>query len=214
MTASSIADITGHGYNSRWKQFDRYTKNKGSPPQTDDWNESAAMNWGHEMEPVAIEELEVTNPTFQKYGGVQPGLIWHPSPIVPIGATLDKLYYDSETDTVINVEIKCPFYKRPPLMKEDIALKYLIQVQIQMACTGIKVSYLYFWHKECTSLFKVQRDDLLIWILIEDVYQFREDLKMKNRGSDNRKNKKKYQNYFDQNLNSMVECVEIRNRVF
>ena len=89
---------------------------------------SAAMQWGTETEPQARMAYELT------YGVevVEVGFVTHRT-ITGFGASPDGLVGHDGL-----IEIKCPNTAThiDTLLKEEVPSKYIIQMQVQMACTG------------------------------------------------------------------------------
>lgn len=130
---------------------------------------NAAMQWGTDTEPRAVETY-----AFERAATVQPAaFVPHPE-IADSGASPDGLIGDDGL-----IEVKCPNTAThlDYLLTQTIPAKYITQMQWQMACTGRRwcdfVSYdprlpdhLAMWVK------RVPRDDAMIADLETSVREF------------------------------------------
>ncbi len=109
-----------------------------------------ATEYGQLNEPMAL--LGFVN----KYGYAvnEVGFYVHPD-YSWLGASPDGIFENNMGEQCI-LEIKCPFGLRNDLLPEFKSLEqqphYYAQVQIEMACTGIKQAHFYQWNKYADSL--------------------------------------------------------------
>lgn len=179
VTASRVADLmatTKTGYSaSRANYMAELICERLTGQQAERFS-NAAMAWGTETEPQARAAYEfITDASVQEVG-----LIDHPS-IAMFGASPDGLI---GADGLI--EIKCPNTAThiETLLGEVVPGKYVIQMQVQMACTGRAwcdfVSFdprlpsdLQLWIK------RVQRDDVAIQSIEAETVKFLGELDAK-----------------------------------
>lgn len=98
------------------------------------------LSWGHEQEPIAIEEYEkVTGRMCEETGRVL-----HPT-IPNYAASPDRFTYDGEEKMVVEVKSPTPkvYMKYRSEIKDNATLKsveprYFYQVEAQLMCTGCK----------------------------------------------------------------------------
>ena len=179
VTASRVADLmatTKAGYSaSRANYMAELICERLTGQQAERFS-NAAMQWGTDVEPQARAAYEfITDASVQEVG-----LIDHPS-IAMFGASPDGLI---GADGLI--EIKCPNTAThiETLLGEAVPGKYVIQMQVQMACTGRAwcdfVSFdprlpadLQMWVK------RVQRDDAAIQTIEAETVKFLGELDAK-----------------------------------
>lgn len=131
VTASRVADLmatTKSGYSaSRANYMAELICERLTGQQAERFS-NAAMQWGTDVEPQARAAYEFTTDASVQ----EVGLIDHPS-IAMFGASPDGLI---GVDGLI--EIKCPNTAThiETLIGETVPGKYVIQMQVQMACTG------------------------------------------------------------------------------
>lgn len=155
ITASAVASVLGVGYQSPKALFQSYFLNTAvltangdlvesrEIKETKETKETYPMIRGKRLEETALSQFRqgLAKKTGDRLVGIyRPGLLYHPQKYW-LGATSDGLVFF--TDGLIeNLEIKIP-------MKLDRQkgpeLKYLIQVQFQMAIHKLLTSYLYIW---------------------------------------------------------------------
>jgi len=178
VTASRIADVmakTKTGPSASRSNYlaqlltERLT---GKPPESGFVN--AAMEWGTEQEPFARAAYSAKTGEFVE----ECGFIDHPT-IANAGASPDGVIANGE----LLVEIKCPttsthleyiFDGKPPL-------KYLYQIQFQMAVTGAKAADFCSFdprlpEKYRLFIVRVPRDDKLILAIETEVRAFLSEL--------------------------------------
>ncbi len=115
-----------------------------------EFNGNIATEYGTLHEPIAIMDY------INKTGCVidEVGFIVHPEHEW-LGASPDGIATNLHDQKYI-LEVKCPFGLRNDLLPEFKSLEqqphYYAQVQIEMACTGIKQAHFYQWNKYGDSL--------------------------------------------------------------
>jgi len=115
-----------------------------------EFNGNIATEYGTLHEPIAIMDY------INKTGNVidEVGFIVHPEHEW-LGASPDGIFENNMGEQCI-LEIKCPFGLRNELLPQFKPLAeqphYYAQVQIEMACTGIKQAHFYQWNKYGDSL--------------------------------------------------------------
>lgn len=176
VTASRIADVTaktktGWGASRANYMAELLVERLTGNPTEGFMN--AAMQWGKDQEPAARETYEfITAATVE-----QAPFVGHPN-IAMAGASPDGFV---GTDGL--VEIKCPnsATHSDTLLGENIAGKYVAQMQWQMACTGRKwCDWVSFDPRFPVSMRmfvqRVPRDDAMIKELEKAVTEFLFDL--------------------------------------
>ncbi len=135
---------------------------------------SAAMQRGTDLEPFARSAYEVDKAVMT----VETGLILHPR-IDGFGASPDGLVGDRGM-----LEIKCPNTAThiDTLLGAELAQKYFLQMQWQMACTGRQWCDFVSYDPrlpETMRLFvdRVRRDDIAIQAIEKDVTDFLTELR-------------------------------------
>ena len=115
-----------------------------------EFNGNIATEYGTLHEPIAIMDY------INKTGCVidEVGFIVHPEHEW-LGASPDGIFENNMGEQCI-LEIKCPFGLRNELLPQFKPLAeqphYYAQVQIEMACTGVKQLYFYQWNQYADSL--------------------------------------------------------------
>ncbi|NGX60488.1 MAG: hypothetical protein KR126chlam3_01663, partial [Chlamydiae bacterium] len=125
--------------------------------------ESTAMHRGKHLEPAARK-------AFEKETGlvVWPNVLIHPEHEFII-ASLDGITMDGKAA----VEIKCPGQKTHQMaLNGEIPRHYQIQMQHQLAVTGLKEMFYYSYDGQRGVTLKVQRDNALIEALFEKEQEF------------------------------------------
>ncbi|MDN3506511.1 MAG: YqaJ viral recombinase family protein [Simkaniaceae bacterium] len=125
--------------------------------------ESAAMHRGKQLEPAARK-------AFEKETGlvVWPNVLIHPEHEFII-ASLDGITMDGKAA----VEIKCPGEKTHQMaLSGEIPKHYQIQMQHQLAVTGLQEMFYYSYDGQRGVTLKVQRDNALIKALLEKEQEF------------------------------------------
>lgn len=125
--------------------------------------ENAAMRRGKQLEAQARKAFE------QKTGlVVWPNVLIHPEHEFII-ASLDGITMGGQAA----VEIKCPGGKTHQMaLSGEIPKHYQIQMQHQLAVTGLKEMFYYSYDGQSGVTIKVQRDDVLIKTLLEKEQEF------------------------------------------
>lgn len=125
--------------------------------------ENAAMQRGKQLEAQARKAFE------QETGlVVWPNVLIHPEHEFII-ASLDGITMDGQAA----VEIKCPGEKTHQMaLSGEIPKHYQIQMQHQLAVTGLKEMFYYSFDGQSGVILKVQRDDALITTLLEKEQEF------------------------------------------
>jgi len=176
VTASRLADVvakTKTGYSTSRANYmaelicERLTGTQGA------FYSNAAMQWGTETEPMARAAYEGVVGALV----IETGFIPH-NTIAMAGASPDGLVDDDGL-----VEIKCPITAThiDTLLGQSVPIRYNIQMQWQMACTGRKwCDFVSFDPRmpEGMQIFikRVDRDDVLISELEKEVISFLTEL--------------------------------------
>lgn len=176
VTASRLADVvakTKTGYSTSRANYmaelicERLTGTQGA------FYSNAAMQWGTETEPMARAAYEGVVGALV----IETGFIPH-NTITMAGASPDGLVGDDGL-----VEIKCPITAThiDTLLGQSVPIRYNIQMQWQMACTGRKwCDFVSFDPRmpEGMQMFvkRVDRDDSLISELEKEVISFLTEL--------------------------------------
>lgn len=165
-TASEIPSILGCGYKSPKVLYNEKTGLKPVSPLV---NLSPPVQWGKEKEDMAVEEFLTSHKEFY---AIRPGLIFHPTR-KNIAASADRILVkevpvevQGDTDLFrpswIPLEVKCPWKQLVPSFLEDIPAKWLVQVQVQLACFQAPFGLLYIWRPDDRETYIVQRDDVFL----------------------------------------------------
>lgn len=179
VTASRVADLmatTKTGYSaSRANYMAELICERLTGQQAERFS-NAAMQWGTDVEPQARAAYEfITDASVQEVG-----LIDHPS-IAMFGASPDGLI---GADGLIEIKCQNTATHIETLLGEVVPGKYVIQMQVQMACTGRAwcdfVSFdprlpgdLQLWIK------RIQRDDVAIQNIEAETVKFLGELDAK-----------------------------------
>lgn len=171
-SASSIPNIVGYGYDSRFVYYLRCTGLR----QKEDMSENVAIQHGVENEPRARDDF------IRKYPHIyfcNPGFLLHPEyPF--IGATSDGFGWDSKKEMPVSIEFKCPFISGNVQSTRDIKENYLIQVTVQMACTGFQLAYLHYWFEEEESVtFEIPFCEKVWDCILKAVQDFAKEVELK-----------------------------------
>lgn len=125
--------------------------------------ENAAMQRGKQLEAQARKAFELETGLV-----VWPNVLIHPEHEFII-ASLDGITMDGQAA----VEIKCPGEKTHQIaLNSEIPKHYQIQMQHQLAVTGLKEMFYYSYDGQNGITLKVQRDDALIETLLEKEQEF------------------------------------------
>ena len=125
--------------------------------------ENTAMQRGKQLEAEARKAFELETGFV-----VWPNVLIHPEHEFII-ASLDGITMDVQ----VAVEIKCPGEKTHQMaLNEEIPKHYQIQMQHQLAVTGLKEMFYYSYDGQSGMILKVQRDDALIETLLEKEQEF------------------------------------------
>lgn len=179
VTASRTADVmakTKSGYSTSRANYMAQLITERLTGQANEGFSSAAMQWGTDTEPQARMAYELmTGETVE-----ETGFVLHPT-IKLFGASPDGLV---GSDGLI--EIKCPNTAThiDTLLSGKVPRKYIIQMHVQMICTGRKwcdfVSFdlrlsgqIFFWVQ------RVHRDDDICKDIETEVVAFLKELDMK-----------------------------------
>jgi predicted phage-related endonuclease len=141
--ASVAPNILGVGYISSAKQFNLYM---GIVKRQEN---NCAMDYGNVFEPEAIKGFYEHFPQFI---GIRTGMILHPK-CEFVGATPDQILIH-KTRGMYNMEVKCPFNQKVAEIAQ-FPYKYIVQVQIQMACIGVKETIFLIWTPEKAVVYLV-----------------------------------------------------------
>jgi len=177
VTASRIADVcartkTGWGA-SRKNYMAELVAERLTGTRVEGFTNSA-MQWGTDVEP----EARIAYEFYRDATVVETGFAPHPS-IAETGASPDGLVRDDGL-----VEIKCPNTAThiETLLGAELAQKYFLQMQWQMACTGRQWCDFVSYDPrlpETMRLFvdRVKRDDVAIKAIEKDVSDFLTELR-------------------------------------
>lgn len=125
--------------------------------------ENAAMQRGKQLEAQARKAFELETGLV-----VWPNVLIHPEHEFII-ASLDGITMDGQAA----VEIKCPGEKTHQMaLNGEIPRYYQIQMQHQLAVTGLQEMFYYSYDGQSGVSLKVQRDDALIETLLEKEQEF------------------------------------------
>lgn len=128
-------------------------------------------------------------------------------------ATPDALLRDRIHNKIVNVEIKCP--KRAYDMGVNLRTKenawslfkrsYFIQIQHQMICTGIDVSYLIIFVPSKTiennmAIFRIYRDNQYIKYMLDNYFQAMKESENENKYKSESGEKQHNQNIVDERI--------------
>lgn len=125
--------------------------------------ENPAMQRGKQLEAEARRAFEL-----------ETGLVMWPNVLIHsehefIIASLDGITMDGQ----VAVEIKCPGQRSHKMaLKGEIPKHYQIQMQHQLAVTGLQEMFYYSYDGQNGVTFKIQRDDALIETLLEKEQEF------------------------------------------
>jgi len=169
-TASEIPSILGCGYKSPKVLYNEKIGVKPVSPLVD---LSPPVQWGKEKEDVAVEEFLATHKEFY---AIRPGLLFHPTR-KNIAASADRILVkevlaeepcevqgdeDPFLPRWIPLEVKCPWKNPVPAFLVDIPTKWLVQVQIQLACFQAPYGLLYVWRPDDRETYIIRRDDVFL----------------------------------------------------
>ena len=179
VTASKIADViakTKTGVSASRENYSTQITLERLTGQKAEFYTNAAMEWGTATEPQARSAYEVYRDVFVD----EVGFIDHPT-IAMSGASPDGFVGEDGL-----VEIKCPESKTQmeTLLNQKVPTKYMPQMQWQMACTGRKwCDFVSFDPRMPANLQifvqRVERNDLYIKMLEEEVTKFLEEIDQK-----------------------------------
>lgn len=192
ITASMVPEVFGWGCKGRsTKHYVELFKGNIVKETPTDFEQSC-FDYGHRSEPLAANEFL---DTYKQYVGIKPGFIFHPE-IPWLGASPDLFCVEDHSFVqfnftsplnIINVEVKAPFLKKIPEINSNIPIRNIIQVQVQMACTGLKETLLYIWSETNRSCWRVPRNEKFIEDIIHNLRLFKRlvetDYKLPFRGS-------------------------------
>ena len=109
------------------------------------------LQHGKTQEPKALEDWLSKHPEFS---GIQPGFLYSKN-YAWLGCSLDHVClrnyeslsfkFPSKNNTILNLEIKCPFSGKIPQDKTEVKVNHVIQTQYQMFCSGITETCLYYY---------------------------------------------------------------------
>ena len=176
ITASEIPNVFCQGYHSRsavWAKY-AYRKDYAEPSEF----AKTLMDHGKDGEEIAVTKM-ASVPSLRNFIFFRPGMIRH-AVHHNIGATVDMIGISVWDETVpmddwqsktVGVEVKCPIGD-PPMNVEEVKSNYIIQVQIQMACTGLNEIYLFYWYNSSATVYLIKRHQALIEFLLEGTTNF------------------------------------------
>ena len=156
ISASAVASACGFGFDSSRKLARRYLQ-QCSPTKS-----NAAMAYGTEHEDEALATFNELMPQFKT---LTVGSIFSPQ-YEWMSASLDALIVDEARGVLANLEIKCPYHSH--YAREVPDFKYVIQTYVQMHCTNLDHSIIFYWMPDtalCTA-FYIGEFDNNFWNLI------------------------------------------------
>jgi hypothetical protein len=113
----------GVGYSAPINQYRKFV---GIPVTETGGRE--AMAWGTEHEPTALKRFFEICPQFD---GIKPGLLLHEDEHACLGASLDNLIWDRNSQELINLEVKCTYYKQEaPQASHELQTRHIVQIQV------------------------------------------------------------------------------------
>jgi len=145
---------------------------KRGVPQPD--NENAAMRWGLRLEQAiadqAVEQLRDNMPDL--FAVEFPFTVWR-HPDAPLAATPDRVLFDAPADPVVAGLLECKTARSAADWIDGPPLYYQVQVQAQLACTGLSHAWLaVLIGGSDFRLFSQQRNDLFIKRMLDAVRKF------------------------------------------
>ena len=164
LSASNIPDALGHGYKSTMELYQLYIGEKTS--KIDPFLEQI-LEHGKKQEPNALKDWLSKHPMF---GGIQPGFLYSKQ-YSWLGCSLDHIClknYEAldfkfpTQNSLLNLEIKCPFTGKIPQDISQVKVNHVIQTQYQMFCSGITESCLYYYTLGLQSGWHIKKDDEFI----------------------------------------------------
>lgn len=173
-TASNIANVFGFGFQTRKAYFESFRK----PKQVANKFLQTMLDYGNENEENAWRQFlsESRYELYQNKMGIYSG-----GPDTPwMLATPDAIGFNGAAWHL--VELKCPFSRKIPLDLDEVPLKYVLQLQIQMHCfrfvdmNRVFWGKLYFWSESSTSCFTVTYSGELMDAVVAELKVFREDV--------------------------------------
>ena len=167
-TASIIPSVLGVGYMSPCKLFHLMSLQAGCEStitsNTETKTSNPAIEWGSNNEPLAVNQLVADY--MPDWYPLECGLKLHPA-LPHIGATPDRILIHSDGDHSgsstlsalewLPLEVKCPWKRELPTTVEDIPLKWLMQVQIQLDCLSIQTGLLHIWRPFESKTFLISK---------------------------------------------------------
>ena len=127
------------------------------------------MQWGRQHEAVAVRLFAKHN---RQWPALECGIVKHPE-FSSIGASPDRLLVHTALPLQwLPLEIKCPYKRALPNSVEEIPLKWLMQVQVQLDCLQADKGVLYLWRPSGAVGFMVYRDDQFAAHYLATVKQF------------------------------------------
>jgi hypothetical protein len=187
VTASIIPNLFGLGFDSPKKQFDMA---KGTYVKEVSEQTQILLDYGHLSEPRAIFFLKnyfasIANANQEKVYFVQPGLMVHPI-FTFLAASSDGLLvrWKDFKMSLLNVEIKCPFYGSIPESINEIKPRVILQIQTQLACNKLKRSLLVYWSPKKVRMFVIPAHKDLQDLIEIVAHQFARDLRRGKEGED------------------------------
>lgn len=172
VTASRIADVTARtksGYGAARLAYMRQLLSERLTGMPTEIYANSAMRWGTDMEPHAVV-------AYEDLAGIETepvGFLTHPT-LAFAGASPDRLVGDRGL-----LEVKCPQTSThvDTLLSGEVAEKYILQMQWQMACSGREWCDFVSFDPRLPPAYalyskRVERDDKLIAWLEGEVMTF------------------------------------------
>lgn len=173
-TASSVANIFGFGFQSRKAYFESFRKPKIAANKF----LQTMLDYGNANEENAWRQF-LADSNYELYQN-QLG-IYSAGPESPwLLATPDAIGFNGIAWHL--VELKCPYSRKIPQDVDEVPLKYVLQLQIQMHCfrfpdmNSVAWGKLYFWSETEDSCFTVTYNKDLMEMVIKELRLFREDV--------------------------------------
>jgi len=167
LTGSVVPDVCGFGYKSRTERWRLSTGKKKE--ETNDYLQ-ALYDYGHEQEPHAKATLEME--LGLEEDTIQETSLWFNPAYPHLSATPDGLFHVDEE--LLVVELKCPQNTQTVIVGEKKWICYIIQLAVEIMCTGASGGVLFVYHPEQECLMTYwPRDRELEKLILSYVDDFR-----------------------------------------
>jgi hypothetical protein len=166
ITASMVSEFYDLGFES-WKNL---MHPEGKIKKTNE-----AMEWGRSCEDPAVESFLFYH---KYYFAVTPGLLTKNWKDGQVGASLDRVLYDTRDGSLVNLEVKCPhplFSQLPKVPKARV----IIQTLTQMFVSGIHHSFILYWQPKGFVVFEYFFNSAVWEEIQKDIPEFQKILSAK-----------------------------------